>query len=154
MGKRPYRYTSFGQSVRCAWKGLTWAIGTQRNLRLQLVMAVLALGLGIWVHLDAVRLTLLLITIMVVLTMEMLNTALEALVDSLYPEFNSAAAHVKDVAAGAALVAAVGSLGVGVSLFWGMWDKSLPEQVVQGGMVALIGAFLYLAFPKRGAHER
>jgi len=105
--KKPYRYQTLGQSLLCALKGLRFALRTQRNLRLQLFLGAVTLTLAGVAHLDAVRLALLLLAVALVLVIELLNTALEALVDSLYPEYNTAAARVKDVAAGAALLAAL-----------------------------------------------
>jgi len=152
--KKPYRYPTLGQSLLCALKGLRWAVGTQRNLRLQLSLGTLTLVLATVAQLDTVRLALLLLAITIVLVMEVVNTALEALVDSLYPEYNTAAARVKDVAAGAALLASVGALGTGVATFWGVWEAALPQRLFQGAMALAIGALLVLAFPRWVTHDK
>ncbi|HEY5595768.1 MAG TPA: diacylglycerol kinase [Candidatus Bipolaricaulota bacterium] len=149
MHSQPYRHGTFKDSVRCAWKGLRWAVGTQRTLRFQLAAGALALGLGFVAQLDPVRMAILCLVIALVLVMEMVNTALEALVDQLYPQFNAAAGRVKDVAAGAALVAALGAVAVGIWLFWGSWEGTWFQRAAAGGTLASLAALLYLGFPKR-----
>lgn len=145
MNKHLYRQTRLFDSLRCAWKGLCWAVGTQHNLRRQLLIAAFVLALSGWAQLGAVRVAVLTLTIVMVLAMEVLNTALEALVDSLYPNYHKAAALVKDVAAGATLLAALGALLVGVALFWGAGELVLQQWVSRSGIVALQAAFAYLA---------
>lgn len=119
MQPQPYRHRTLKDSVVCAWKGLRWAVGTQRNLRLQLLAAAFALGLGFLAQLNSVRMAVLCLVIALVLAVELVNTALEALVDLLYPQFEPAAGRVKDVAAAAALLVSVGALAVGIFLFLG-----------------------------------
>lgn len=150
MPSQPYRHGTFKESVRCAWKGLRRAVGTQRNLRFQMAAGALAAGLGFVARLDSVRMAILCLTVALVLVVEMVNTALEALVDQLYPQFNAAAGQVKDVAAGAALVAALGAVAVGVWLFWGSWEEGWFQRTAAGGVFASLAALLYWAFPKRG----
>jgi len=152
--KKPYRYLTLGQSLLCALKGLRFAVRTQRNLRLQLFLGAVTLTLAGVAQLDAVRLALLLLTVALVLVTEVLNTALEALVDSLYPEYNTAAARVKDVAAGAALLAALGAVATGVATFWGAWEAALPQRLAQGGMAVAVAALLLLAFPRLATHGK
>ena len=148
MPPQPYRHGTFKESLHCAWKGLRRAIGTQRNLRFQLAAGTLALGLGFLARLDSVRMAILCLVVALVLVIEMVNTALEALVDQLYPQFNAAAGHVKDVAAGAALVAALGAVAVGIWLFWGSWEGAWLQRAAAGGAFASLVAMVYLGFPK------
>jgi len=141
---------SWRESVACAWRGLRWAVCMQRNLRLQLLIGVLVLSFGLIGSLDGLRLALLLLTILVVLALELANTALETLLDALYPHMHPVAARVKDVAAGAVLLAAVGSVGVGVGVVWGAVGTWF-DPVARIGLMGLMGIFLYLAFPKPGS---
>ncbi len=152
--KNPYQHTSFLNSVACAWKGVSWAMRTQRNLRFQLLMAVGVLLLGAWAGLEVNRLLILLLTISVVLGFEMMNTALEVFVDSVYPEFNQAAGHVKDVAAGAALLVAFFAFVIGLVLFWGVWDNPNFNPLAQGGSMMFMLLFLKLSLPKQLSIDR
>lgn len=148
MSKKPYQHTSFLNSVYCAWKGFRWAAVTQRNLRFQLVIGAGVLTVGTLAGLDINRLLVLLLTISMVLGFEMMNTALETFVDSVYPEFNEAAGHVKDVAAGAALLVAFFAFVIGLVLFWGLWDQPGFNPLAHGGMMTLMLVFLTLSLPK------
>ncbi len=149
MSPHRYRHTRFLDSVRCAGRGLAWAWATQRNLRRQVAAGAGAIGFGLLLGFDGVRLAVLWLTVFAVLGMEVLNTALEALVDALYPEFNAVTARVKDVAAGATLLAAAGSLAVGLALLWGVWTRPWPQWLAGGGLVSLQAGLVYLALPRR-----
>jgi len=104
-------------SFRCAGNGILRTFLSQRNIRLQagigaiVVMAGLALGLG------ATDWALVVLCIAGVLVSELLNTAVEAAVDLITPDYHELARMAKDAAAGAALVAAGASVIVGLIIF-------------------------------------
>ena len=104
-GRPPVR--SFPEALACALRGLSHAARTQRHFRAQLVIAAGVLLFATWARLGVLELAVLVITVAVVLGMELFNTAVEMLTDLLHPEHGPAAAVVKDVAAGAVLVAVV-----------------------------------------------
>ena len=58
------------------------------------------------------------VVIAAVISLEALNTAVEAIVDLVSPEHNKLAGIAKDCAAGAVLVSAIGAVAVGITLFW------------------------------------
>jgi diacylglycerol kinase len=62
---------------------------------------------------------LLILTCSAVISLEMVNTAIELLTDKISPEYSKLAKAVKDIAAGAVLVAAFAAAAIGVILFWG-----------------------------------
>ncbi len=100
-------------SLRYAWEGLVYASATQRNFRLHLLLGALAVGLGVFLHLGPVETAVLGLTIGAVLAMELLNTALEAVVDlAVGQSFHPLAKVAKDCAAGAVLVAALSAVFV------------------------------------------
>lgn len=107
----------FFKSFGYAAKGLTFALQTQLNLRIHLVAAVLVLLAGWYVGLSAVEWTVVLLCIALVIALELVNTAIEVLVDLVSPEWNHKAGIVKDVAAAAVLVAAVIALVVAILIF-------------------------------------
>ena len=111
-GPPPFR--SFPVAVACALRGLSHAARTQRHFRAQLVIAACALLFAAWARVPPVELAVLTVTAAVVLGAELLNTAVETLTDLIHPDYSPAAAAVKDVAAGAALGAAVLALAVGL----------------------------------------
>ncbi len=108
---------SFFSSFRYAWMGITYAFQTQRNFRIHTFMGALAIGLGLWLHLVPVEMTVIGITIGLVLAMELLNTALEAVVDlTVKQTYHELAKVAKDCAAAAVLISAFAALGVAACL--------------------------------------
>jgi diacylglycerol kinase len=104
---------SFGYAV----SGITYTTKTQMNFRIHLA-AILAVGLAGWyVKLSPAEWTCVVLAIGLVLVAELLNTAIELLVDLVSPEFNAQAGRVKDIAAGAVLVAAGISVMAGAIIF-------------------------------------
>ncbi|XEQ93216.1 Undecaprenol kinase [Sporomusa carbonis] len=86
-------------------------------MKIHLVATFVALGLAWRFELSHLELAVLLLIIAGVITAEMFNTAFEAIVDKISPEFHPLAKAAKDAAAGAVLVQALAALGVGYVLF-------------------------------------
>ena len=86
-------------------------------MRIHAVFAIAAIVLGFALRIDAAGWLAIVICICLVFSFEILNTALEALVDLVSPEYHELAARVKDCAAGAVLVCAIGSLVVAAIVF-------------------------------------
>ncbi len=86
-------------------------------MRLHLCAAVVVLAAAVLVGVAPLGLAVLLVTITLVLTAELLNTAAEAIVDLVSPEYHPRAKVAKDVAAGAVLVSAGGAVLVGLAIF-------------------------------------
>lgn len=101
------------RSFNHAYRGVIYAIRTQRNMRFHVVAAVLVLVLSLLVQVSALELAALVIVILVVLVTEMFNTAIEFTVDLATREYHPLAKLAKDVSAGAVLVTSVGAVLVG-----------------------------------------
>lgn len=101
------------RSFNHAYRGVIYAIRTQRNMRFHVVAATVVLVLSLLVEVSAVELAALVIAIMLVLITEMINTALEFAVDLVTREYHPLAKLSKDVSAGAVLVTSVGAVLVG-----------------------------------------
>jgi diacylglycerol kinase len=92
-------------------------VRSQPNFLVHLSAAVLALAAGVVFRLSATELALLVLTIAFVLVTECVNTVLETLCDLVSPSFHPLVKRAKDVAAGAVLIGAIASVGVGLLLF-------------------------------------
>lgn len=115
-------------SFKFAWAGISYAFQTQRNFRIHVVMGSLAIGLGIALHLTAVEMAVVSLTIGAVLGMELLNTAIESVVDlTVKQNYHELAKIAKDCAAAAVLIAALVAIGVAGSLMLPkLWLLILP----------------------------
>ncbi|MBD2693455.1 diacylglycerol kinase family protein [Anabaena catenula] len=104
-------------SFKYAWAGITYSFQTQRNFRIHLSVCAFAIGLSIFLHLQAVEIAIIAITSGLVLTLELLNTAIESLVDlTVKQTYHDLAKVAKDCAAGAVLISALASLLVAATL--------------------------------------
>ena len=115
MNPRP-PHPSLLTSFRCASAGLLDVFHTQRNFRIHLSSAALALLLAAWLNLPRPQWPCLILVIGMVLSAEVFNTSAEILVDLTSPEYHPLAKRVKDVAAGAVLLAAMFAVIVGLLL--------------------------------------
>ncbi len=100
-----------GRSFSVAGAGLARAWSTQPNLRLEIAIGLLALGLAAWLRAPAAPIV---IACTVVLAMELMNSAIEAVVDLASPSFHQLAGTAKDLAAAAVLTASFGAVVVGL----------------------------------------
>jgi diacylglycerol kinase len=108
---------AFLQSFVYAFSGLSYAIRTQRNARVHLVIALLAIGMGIWLRISPVEWGLIFVAITGVFIAEMLNTVVEACVDLATQKYHPLAKVAKDVAAGTVLLNAILSIIIGLFVF-------------------------------------
>lgn len=105
------------ESIGYALEGLRFTYIGGRNFKIQLGFGILVTILGLMLKISSIEWVSLIITIMVVLILELVNTSIETVVDMVSIELNPLAKIAKDVAAGAVLVAAMGSIIVGIIIF-------------------------------------
>jgi diacylglycerol kinase len=121
--KQPPLWRSFAH----AFQGLWFVIRTQRNMRVHLAAAAAVVAVGLWLGLDRLRWSILAVTIGGVLVGELLNTAVEALVDLLSPQFHERARVAKDVSAGAVLLLGLTAMVVGLLILGPpLWARFAP----------------------------
>lgn len=109
------------RSAGFAWAGVRHAYRTQANFRVELVSAALAVAFSLWLRVPPAPV---LLACALVLSLELVNTALEAVVDLVSPEFHVLAKIAKDAAAAAVLLASLGALGVAAfTLLPALWER-------------------------------
>ena len=101
------------RSFAHAYRGLIYAVRTQRNMRFHVMASAVVLILSLFLGVSKLELAILVLVITVVLVTEMLNTAIEFAVDLVTREYHPLAKLAKDVSAGAVLVTSVAALAVG-----------------------------------------
>jgi diacylglycerol kinase (ATP) len=102
------------QSMRYAFRGVRLMLRSQHNAWLHAVASCCVLMVGGWYLISAAEWCWIALAIMSVWTAEALNTSLELLADVASPEFHPLVEKAKDVAAGAVLLAAMGSVIIGL----------------------------------------
>ncbi|GAB1544129.1 hypothetical protein NUACC21_68050 [Scytonema sp. NUACC21] len=104
-------------SFKYAWCGITYAFQSQRNFRIHVAVCALAIGLSVFLQLKGVEIAVIAITSGLVLALELLNTAVESIVDlTVKQTYHELAKIAKDCAAGAVLVSAIVALLVAAML--------------------------------------
>jgi diacylglycerol kinase (ATP) len=104
-------------SFKYAWTGISYAFRTQRNFRIHTIIGTLAIGLGLFLHLTTIEVAIIGLTIGAVMTMELLNTAIESVVDlTVGQSYHDLARIAKDCAAAAVLISAIVALFVAAIL--------------------------------------
>lgn len=96
-----HKNRTFWDSMKLAFWGLWMAFRSERNLHIQLTAAVLVLAVSLKIHVSETHLMIILILIGGVISLELMNTALERLVDLVTKEWHPLAKAAKDIAAGA-----------------------------------------------------
>ncbi len=115
--RQPFR-GSFVHSLSCAWSGFRYAAATQRNIRLHLMAAAAAISLALWVRLPVFQLVLIIALCALVLFAELMNTALECLLDHhVGTEIDPTVKIIKDIAAASVLIVALAAAAIGTALF-------------------------------------
>ena len=108
---------SFWRSLQAAFAGLVYVIRLERNARFHLVIAIAVLLASVLLQVTNTELAALFFAILLVFVAEIVNTALEKTLDIIEPGHHEQVRIVKDIAAGAVLVAAIGAAGIGLAVF-------------------------------------
>ena len=128
------RRTKFIESFNAAIEGFFYVIKTQRNMRVHFLLAILILLLGIFLNFAPLEMMALSISIALVLAAEMVNTAVELIVDIIVKmEYHPIARIIKDVAAGVVLIAAINATIVGYLVFAGRIPFTIEEGIMRIG---------------------
>jgi len=108
---------NFGQSLRYAARGIKYIYQHERNFQIHTVFALTALILGIWLGISETEWLFVVTAIASVLALELINTIFERFVDMFQPRVHHYAEVIKDLMAGAVLIASLSALAVGTIIF-------------------------------------
>ena len=104
--------------LKTAILGLIFAFKEEANFRIQLLIALLVIFFMIFFGLNSIEKSILLLTIFVVLSLELINSQIEKFLDLIQPELHPKVKRIKDFSAGAVLITALGSIIIGLLIFW------------------------------------
>ncbi len=105
------------KSFKCAIKGILYSIKNERNMRVHTVIAMYVVVFSFFFNLTPGKYCVLSLAISAVIIAEMFNSAIEGLLDIMSKEYSPSARAIKDIAAGAVLVASGFSVIIGFALF-------------------------------------
>lgn len=103
------------KALRWSWQGLKAGYAFEASFRLEVYLSLILVPLGLWLGRSALEKCLLVGSLILVLAAELLNSAVEAIVDKASPEFHVLAGRAKDMGS-----AAVFLLMLNVMLCWGL----------------------------------
>lgn len=105
------------RSFRHAFRGLSYAFRHEHNFQIEIVFAILVFFLAFLFRLSSMEQSILFIMVGIVLSLELLNTAIERLVDMTKSRIHPYAKLVKDIMAAAVLVSSLCAVLIGFIIF-------------------------------------
>ena len=151
-----------------AWKnafnGIIYATTTQSNIKKQLIIAVIVVIVSLFFNLDRAEFLCFLFTIVLILFAEMVNTAIETVVDLYVDVYHPKAKIAKDVAAGGVVITTINAIILAYFLFF---DKisdiglTFLQNVTNSPMhlafavmiMVMIAALALIAYAKTNKHK-
>ena len=116
MNKK-FSVTARLKSFEYAWSGIRQVFRSEHNMWIHLSLAIIAIALGIFLKIPSTEWMALIIVIALVLVAELFNTAMEKTMDFITGETHPVVRQIKDIAAGAVLMAAAAAVIVGCLIF-------------------------------------
>ncbi len=113
--------TGFIRIIKAAgysWKGFTAAWRNEAAFRQEGVAAVVAIIIACWLDVDTVTRVLLIGSVVLVMVVEILNSAIEAVVDRIGSDFHELSGRAKDMGSAAVLLSIMLAVFVWVALLW------------------------------------
>ena len=104
-------------SFKYAIEGIIASFKSERNMKIHVLATIIVVILGLILKINIVEWCFCIISIVLVISAELLNTAIENIVDMISPEKNEKAKLIKDISAGAVLVLAIGTFIIGMIIF-------------------------------------
>jgi diacylglycerol kinase (ATP) len=107
----------FIQSVKYALEGIQYALNSDQNLLIHCMVALFVIAFSIFLKVNPFEMGILGVTILLVIACEMVNSAIEKMVDLITKEHRAEAKIAKDVSAGMVLISSTGAAIIGVLIF-------------------------------------
>lgn len=108
----------FLNSFKYALDGIVFCMKYERNMRIHIVITLYVLYFASFYDFSRAEIILLILTCVSAVSLEMINTAIEVVIDKVFPNYHTLAKIGKDVAAGAVLIATIAAVFIGIMLFW------------------------------------
>lgn len=141
-------FKRLAHSFKYAAHGIAFCVSHEMNMRVHIVATMCVLYLAQFYNFTKEQFVLLIITCVVVISAEMMNTAIEVVIDKVSPGYSALAKVGKDVAAGAVFVTAIAAAIIGIILFWDTDRFRIIFEYFTGDVwnMAMLIAFVCLAY--------
>ena len=115
--KEKHTFKALRKSFKYALNGIFTALRICRNLKIHYLIATIAVVAGFYFDISRIEFAVVILAITLVVTLEMINTAIEKVVDLLTEKYHILALIAKDVSAGAVLIASIMAFVIGALIF-------------------------------------
>ena len=115
--KKKYSIKRFFNSFVYASRGIVSAIKTEQNILFDIIYGILTIIIGFLLKLSTIEFVVVLLAIGLVISMELVNTAIEYAVDMAMPEVHPLAKLAKDTAAAAVLISSIIAFIIGLIIY-------------------------------------
>jgi diacylglycerol kinase len=105
------------KSFRYAFRGMWYVTKSEQNIRLHLLASVMVIILMVVFQVALWQAVILVLVMSLVLTLELINTIFEKMVDVLQPRIHFYVEVIKDIMAAAVLVSSIGAVIIGILIF-------------------------------------
>jgi diacylglycerol kinase (ATP) len=112
------RKPSLLRSITNAIRGLWMIFKSERNFQIEVFALLINIFLIFYFHLSTLDAVLIFMVSFMVLSVEIINTAIEKICDFIHPEYDKRIGFIKDIAAGAVTLMAILSVIVGIFVYW------------------------------------
>lgn len=119
-------------SFKNAFQGIWYAFVKERNMKIHVAAATAVILLSLWLGVSKIEMTVLCLTIAMVICFELINTAMEVMVDIIVDVYHPKAKIIKDVSAGAVFISALFSIVAGVTI---LFDKLVHKFILLINMI-------------------
>src|ERR1700712_597644 len=113
----PLQLHTLPAAFKNAWSGIRRFFRLERNGKIQGMVAVVAIAAALWLRMSRFELAFVIFCCGLVISLEMINSAMEKLCDFVKPDYDPRIGFVKDIAAGAVLWASLASAVAGLLLY-------------------------------------
>lgn len=113
-----WKNKNFFEALKNSTNGIIYAIKEQKNLKIQILIAVIVVILSIVLQINKMEMLFVCFSISFVIFAEIVNTSIEKTVDLVTEEYNEKAKIAKDIAAGAVVIASINAVIVGIIVFF------------------------------------
>lgn len=117
MNREKWKNKNFFEALKNSLNGISYTLKNERNLKIQSVFAILVIAVGIFLKLNYIEFCIIFITIGLVMFAELINTAIEFMLDLYSQEHNDNIKMAKDISSGAVLMTSIVSVVIGIILF-------------------------------------